>query len=92
MSQVFDNQADPTRDLWAERTYPLCTKLGLRIAPGPTPESLHGIPFESLRDRLQAAGLWEEWCKWGADGLTAGPAGCYPWDVEQFLRGLPNPD
>lgn len=88
---MANNQKDNTRDLWAEINYPLCTALGLRITPK-TGDAPPGIAFEHLRERLQATGHWDSWCNWGAGGLTAGAAGIYPWDVEDFLAGLPNTD
>lgn len=87
----FTNQEDRTRDLWAEKLYPLCTAFGLRITPGGT-AAFPGIPFDALRERLQATGHWSRWCEWARNGLTSGPLGVYPWDVEDFLAGLPNTD
>ena len=89
--QNFDNQADTARDLWAETYYPLCTRFGLRIVPG-GPDWYPGIPHEALAERLQAVGKWGDWCNWGGNGLTVGPVGVYPWDVENFLAGLENHD
>ncbi len=92
MNNDFDNQTDATPDLWAAQWYPLCTKFGLRIIPRGPSDAPAGIPFDALKERLQATGHWGRWCEWGGGGLTAGRNGIYPEDVESFLAGKANDD
>lgn len=69
-----------------KQDYPRLAARGTVIV-GDDPPGIGGLEIK----RVLSPEEFQAWCNWSY-GITCGPDGVYPWDLEDFLAGRPNLD